>query len=96
MRREDEVLASFAVEAMCLAGVGWGTQEKEAALLEKKASKEMASAARQVHENVKRTAELDKQESEVGSLLRALCVSRGPLEFRLFWIGSSILAPLHC
>jgi len=34
-------------------------------VVEKKASKEMASAAKQVHENVKRTAELDKQEAEV-------------------------------
>ena len=41
------------------------TQEKEVAVREKRASKEMSSAAKQVHENVKRNAELIKFENEV-------------------------------
>eukprot|EP00983_Pelagomonas_calceolata_P052904 1143063-Pelagomonas_calceolata.AAC.4 len=46
-------------------------EEKEVVAREKKAGKEMASAAKQVHENVKRTAELNKQEAEVRACLRA-------------------------
>eukprot|EP00967_Tisochrysis_lutea_P082098 scaffold113628_cov14-Tisochrysis_lutea.AAC.1 len=42
-----------------------GMQEKELTAREKKASKDLASAARQVDENVKKTAELARLEAEV-------------------------------
>eukprot|EP00967_Tisochrysis_lutea_P041987 scaffold50540_cov18-Tisochrysis_lutea.AAC.1 len=57
--------------------------EKEVVAREKKVGKEMASAAKQVHENVKRTKDLNQQESEVRDKQASLAQQMAEVEAKV-------------